>query len=453
MTKRLVSVTEILDPGPLTPYQSFVGILCFCCTLLDGFNLTVTGVAAPKIAEALRVTPTAIGLAMSAGQLGPLVGAAILGMVADRFGRKRTLVSCVFGFGLFSTIAASSTSVSQLALFIFLAGVGLGGTIPSAIAFATEYSPLRIRGTLSSMIYAGAPIGAAVSGISAIWLLPHYGWQSLYIIGGLLPMMIAVMIGLFLPESLTFLVRNNKGAERIRAIVARIAPTFAEDGAVQFYAPGVKRTGVPIRHLFREGRTTTTLLLWVSFFLGYYLMYLMLLWAPMLLKNSGASIGKYSLAFACINVGSALGTITVGRLMDRVSNRHRVLQGGCILAFLSLLAFGLFSGSPFVVVAALSVTCGLFINGTVSGLVTLVALSYPTDITGSAVGWAYAVGRSGATIAPLLGGLFVALNMSVQGICTGNAFGALVVMGLIAILEVHTKRSRQREPEAAFHNQ
>jgi MFS transporter, AAHS family, 4-hydroxybenzoate transporter len=445
MTKKSVSVAEVLDPGPLTPYQSLVALLCFCCTLLDGFNISVTGVAAPKIAEALRVSPAALGLAMGAGQLGPLVGAAVLGMVADRFGRKRTLVSCVFGFGLFATIAATSTSVVQLAVFLFLSGIGLGGTIPSAIAFATEYSPARIRATLSGLIYAGAPIGAAASGISAIWLLPRFGWQAIYVLGGVLPLLIAALIAFLLPESLTFLVRKNREPERIRTIVRKIAPAFSGlDDDIELVAPGVKRVGVPLKHLFREGRTPATLLLWACFFIGYYLMYLMLLWAPMLLKNSGASVAKYSLAFACINIGSALGTIAIGRLMDKFANRHRLLQGGCVLAFLSLIAFGVFSGSPFVVVAALAVACGMCINGTVSGFVTLVALSYPRDITASAVGWAYAIGRSGATVAPLLGGILVTLHWTVKGICGANAFGALAIMLLIGVLEVHGKRKAQK---------
>ena len=145
---------------------------------------------------------------------------------------------------------------------------------------------------------------------------------------------------------------------------------------------------------FSEGRATTTVLLWISFFLGYYLIYLMLSWAPTLLKKSGASVQQYSMAFALINFGSAIATVTVGRLMDKAKNPYRILQGGFILGFLSMVAFGLFATSPFLVIASLSVLCGLFINGTVSGLVALVTLSYPVDITGSAVGWAYAIGRA-----------------------------------------------------------
>jgi AAHS family 4-hydroxybenzoate transporter-like MFS transporter len=118
------------------------------------------------------------------------------------------------------------------------------------------------------------------------------------------------------------------------------------------------------------------------------------------------------------------------------------LQGGFVLGFLSLVAFGLFASSPFIVIAAVSVICGIFINGTVSGLVALVTLSYPSDITGSAVGWAYAIGRSGATLAPLIGGAFIGLNWTVFEICGSNALGALAIVGLITILSAHAARVR-----------
>jgi MFS transporter, AAHS family, 4-hydroxybenzoate transporter len=444
MSRRAVTVTEVLDSGPFTSYQALVGILCFCCTLLDGFNLTVIGVAVPKIAEYLRVKPPALGLAMSAGQLGPLIGAALLGMLADRVGRKRMLVACAFTFGLFTLLCAFITSAGELALFRFIAGLGMGGAVPTAIAFGTEYAPTRSRATLATAMYAGVPAGATVSGLAAVFLLPHFGWQSLFIMGGAVPVVIAAVMAILLPESLTYLVRaEDKGQARVRRIVAHIAPAFAKDEDVEFCSTDKKRAGVPVTHLFLEGRAHTTVLLWMCFFVGYYLIYLMLSWAPMLLKESGASIQHYSMAFALINFGSALATVAVGRLMDKAANPYRILQGGFVLGFLSLVTFGRFATSPFLVIASTSVLCGFFIAGTVSGLVALVTLSYPNDLTGSALGWAYAVGRSGATLAPLIGSLLIGLNWTVFEICGSNAVDALIIVGIIAILAAHSARVRK----------
>jgi AAHS family 4-hydroxybenzoate transporter-like MFS transporter len=442
MARRAVSITEVLDSSPFTSYQALVGILCFCCTLLDGFNLTVIGVAVPKIAEYLRVNPPALGVAMSAGQLGPLIGAALLGMLADRVGRRRMLVACAFTFGLFTLLCAFITSAGELAFFRFIAGLGMGGAVPTAIAFGTEYAPTRSRATLATAMYAGVPAGATVSGLAAVYLLPHFGWQSLFVMGGAIPVVIALVMAILLPESLTFLVRRGDKA-KVRRIVAHIAPDLAKDKDVEFCSTDKKRPGVPVKHLFLEGRARTTVLLWICFFVGYYLIYLMLSWAPMLLKKSGASIEHYSLAFALINFGSAVATVTVGRLMDKTQNPYRILQGGFILGFLSLVTFGRFASSPFVVIASMSVLCGFFIAGTVSGLVALVTLSYPSDLTGSAVGWAYAVGRSGATLAPLIGGLLIGLNWTVFEICGSSAVDALVIVGIIAILAAHSAGVRK----------
>ncbi|MGD0663820.1 MAG: MFS transporter [Syntrophorhabdales bacterium] len=442
MARKVVSITEVLNSSPFTSYQVLVGILCFCCTLLDGFNLTVIGVAVPKIAEYLRVKPSALGLAMSAGQFGPLIGAALLGMLADRVGRKRMLIACSFTFGLFTLLCAFITNAGELGLFRFIAGLGMGGAVPTAIAFGTEYAPTRSRATLATAMYAGVPAGATASGLAAVYLLPHFGWQSLFVMGGAIPVVIAMVMAVLLPESLTFLVRRGDRA-KVRSIVAHIAPAFAKDKDVEFCSTDKKRPGVPVKHLFLEGRAHTTVLLWICFFVGYYLIYLMLSWAPMLLKKSGASIQQYSLAFALINFGSAVATVMVGRLMDKAKNPYRILRVGFVLGFLSLLAFGRFASSPFLVIASMSVLCGLFVAGTVSGLVALVALSYPNDLTGSAVGWAYAVGRSGATLAPLIGGLLIGLNWTVFAICGSNAVDALIIVGIIAILAAHSARVRK----------
>jgi AAHS family 4-hydroxybenzoate transporter-like MFS transporter len=424
-----------------------VGILCFCCTLLDGFD-TNAGVAVPKIAEYLYIKPQALGVAMSAGFLGSIIGAAILGMLADRVGRKRMLVACAFGFGLFTLLCAFITSVGELALFRFIAGLGMGGAIPTAIAFGAEYSPSRARATLSTALYAGVPTGAGVCGLAAAYLLPHFGWQSLFLMGGGIPILIAVAMIFFLPESLTFLVRRDKGQVKVRRIIGHIAPAFLKDKDVEFCSTDIRRPGVPVKHLFLQGLATTTVLLWICFFIGYYLIALMNSWAPTLLKKSGASVQQYALAFALINLGSAVATVTVGWLMDKAKNPYRILQGGFVLGFLSLVAFGLFAASPFLVIASLSVLCGLFVNGTTSGLVALVVLSYPTDITGSAVGWAYAIGRIGMTVAPLIGGILIGRNWTVFAICGSNALGALIIIGIIAILASYTARIRKKASNA-----
>ena len=243
--------------------------------------------------------------------------------------------------------------------------------------------------------------------------------------------------------------RRQSGQEKARTIVAKIAPAYARDKEVEFCSAEMKRPGVPVKHLFLEGRATTTVLLWICFLIGYYLIFLLLSWAPTLLHKSGASVQQYSISFGLINFGSAIATVTVGWLMDKFRNHpHLILQVGFLIGFLSLAAFGYFSTSPFIVIASLSVMNGLFICGTVSGLVALVTLSYPNDITGSAVGWAFAIGRGGATLAPMVGGIFIGLNWTVFRICGVNAIGALVIIGLIGLVAADSARMRKAASNA-----
>ncbi len=442
MASKTISVTELFDRTRFTPYQIGICFLCFCVTLLDGFDLTVIGVALPKIADSLGSGMGALGLAVGAGQIGPLVGAIAFGTLADRWGRKRTAAVCSLIFGLFTLLTAFITNVEQLALCRLLAGLGLGGAIPNALAFGCEYAPSRLRASLTTTMYAGMAIGSMIAGLSAAYMLPRFGWQSLFVVGGVAPMVVGLLVALFLPESLAFLVRRGGDEAQVRKIVSRIAPSLAQDPDVQFCSTEEKLPGVPVKHLFSEGRAFTTVVLWVLFFLSFYLLWILLSWAPTLLRQSGATVQQYSLAFACINLGSAVATITIGRLMDRF-NPFRMLKIAFVLAFVSVVGFGLSAGSPFVVIAIVSTITGFFVIGGNSGIMALATISYPVDIRASGIGWAYAVGKVGSMLAPPVGGLLLSLNWDVSQICTTNAVTALLVTLAIVILQRHVAATQK----------
>ncbi|MGA3116831.1 MAG: MFS transporter [Syntrophobacteraceae bacterium] len=436
MSNKTMSVREVFDSSPFSPYQVWISFLCFCVTLMDGFDLTMMGVTMPKIGEYLKVTPAQLGLAVSAGMVGPLVGAVVLGMLADRWGRRKMLFMSALIFGFFTILITQIQNVEQLALLRFLAGVGLGGAIPNALSFGCEYAPSRMRATLTTFMWAGMAFGSAINGLLGAWLLPLYGWRSLFIVGGIVPMIICLMVAMLLPESLEFLVKEGTDKEKIRRIISKIAPSLTRGEEVQIYSSEQKLPGVPVKHLFMEGRAATTFALWIAFFASFYLIWIILAWAPTLLKQSGANIQQYSMAFFFINLGSALAIITIGRLMDKF-NRFWVVIAAQVLAYLSFVMFGFSAGASFTVVSAVSVICGFFIFGANAGVVALGTVSYPVDIRATGLGWAYAVGKIGTMVAPVVGGYFITMKWGVQAICNINGLGAVIVMAAVFWLHKH----------------
>ncbi len=436
MPTNSVSVKDILDSGKFTLYQTWICTLCFFLAFFDGFDLSLLSVSLPKIAESLNSTTAALGLAMSLGNVGALIGALVLGMLADRFGRKQMLLISAFTFGIFTLAISFIQSVEQLILFRFIAGLGLGGAVPNALAFGSEFAPSNKRATLATIMYAGVAVGATCAGLFSSILLPKYGWQSVFLVGGIVACAIGIIALISLPEPLEFLIKRgrDKDKERVRKIVSKIKPSYSSIKDIEFVSSEKRLPGVPFKHLFSEGRGTATVLLWMAFILSYYLQWLILSWTPTLLKQSGASTQESSLAFACVNMGAIVSTVLIGILMDKY-NRYNILKIGFFLAFLSVMIFGYFATGSFLVVAFVSAIMGFFVIGGNSGLMGLAATSYPTDIRGTGLGWATGVGRAGSLLAPVIGGIMLTEKWSVNAICTTNAILALVVILIIFIMQ------------------
>jgi AAHS family 4-hydroxybenzoate transporter-like MFS transporter len=344
---RKISIGETIDGSPFSSFQFFLCSLCCLVTLSDGFDLSIISVALPKMAEALGVKPHAFGPALVAGQLGPFIGAIIFGMLSDRLGRKWVLIASGVIFGLFTLSTALVSNVNQLAVYRFLAGIGLGGAVPLALALGTEYAPGRVKSTFATILYAGMPLGAVIAGLAAIWLIPNFGWPSLFVLGGIIPLLLTIVLIPALPESLHFLVRRGKRDTKVRKIVAKIAPAIASDSEVEFVSSEKKVSGVSFKLLFTEGRASITVLIWIAMISALYGAWSLMSWAAVLLHQCGATLTQYAVAGAASGTGAALAMIIMGRLMDKL-NPFKVLAVGYIASFFCLVAFGMFAGSSFV---------------------------------------------------------------------------------------------------------
>ena len=271
-----LDVQSFINAQPLSRYQWRVVILCFLIVFLDGLDTAAMGFIAPALSQDWGIDRASLGPVMSAALIGMVFGALGSGPLADRFGRKVVLVSAVLVFGGFSLASAYASNVDQLLVLRFLTGLGLGAGMPNATTLLSEYTPERHKSLLVTSMFCGFNLGMAGGGFVSAKLIPMYGWHSLLLIGGVLPLILAVVLLFWLPESARYLVVRNRSVERIRKTLAPIDPAQVAQ-ASSFSVP--EQNTVKARNvfavIFSGTYSTGTLLLWLTYFMGLVIVYLL----------------------------------------------------------------------------------------------------------------------------------------------------------------------------------
>ena len=399
-----VNVTRVIDDGPVHPFQVFAIILCSLVAFLDGVDSQSIAVAAPIIAENLKLARAALGPIFAAALLGAAVGALTFGPLGDRFGRKRMLILATVIFGVFTIATPFANSYESLLALRLCAGIGLGGATPCFIALATEYAPARRRAMVASLIWAAFPLGGTVGGFVNSYILSNFGWQMMFAVGGVLPLIVAAALLIWLPESLRFLLARGTESSGIAAIIRRIRPDLPANA--RFVSDEDRIEGTPLRQLFANGRAVRTVLLWIPFVAAFSTLALTLLWTPLLLRDNGIAPAQASIVIGIHGIGALIGVSGAGRLMERF--------GVLIILFPALILGAVSTG--LLGYAATSVTSmsialffvGVFVGMGGSGSIALAALIYPTAIRSTGIGWAMGIGRSGQVLAPLLASAAIA---------------------------------------------
>jgi AAHS family 4-hydroxybenzoate transporter-like MFS transporter len=447
------TIASVIDRIPPAYLIRIVGV-CFLIVLMDGFDTQAIGFAATAISSSLAIPITAFGQVFSAGLFGAMLGALVLGPLADRLGRRWMLVGAVVAFSLFSLLTPSAPDLLWLLLCRFFAGLGLGGAIPNLLALSSEYAPRRIRGLLIGVLFAAFPLGGATGAVTSAHLLPLFGWPALFYLGGTVPLVLAVVVACALPESLQFLLRRPDGQRTVATAVRRIGLDVPANGTV--YVDTEERlSGLPLRHLLSGGRAAPTLLLWIASFMCFALLIVLVLWTPALLREVGVGGAQAALVVGLVNLGSVAGTALGGRLVDRF-DAYVVLPLLFIAGALAVWPLGYATGSVALLglFAALS---GFFLGAGSSGLLGVAALIYPSMMRATGIGWAMALGRMGQVAGPLAIGALLAGGLTVDRIflsCTAPALcaaGAAILLrwsGLRAAFARDHARTRRSEPDA-----
>jgi AAHS family 3-hydroxyphenylpropionic acid transporter len=394
-------------------------VLCCFVAIFEGFDLQAAGVAAPKLGPLFMMTPDQLGYFFSASTLGLMVGAAIGGRLSDRFGRKAVLIGSIAAFGLMSIANGLATSVDMLLTFRFLTGVGLGGALPNLVALVAENTAPERKNTMVGLLYAGLPTGGAI--VSLLSLVgAAENWQLIFHVGGIAPLVAVPLMIFFLPESRALKSAKAEHAEAKQGFLAA---------------------------LFQEGRAARTLLLWLAFFLSLLTMYILLNWLPTLLTEKGLTKAEASLVQVSFNVFGAAASFLTGVLMDRLALRT-VVAISFVTAALGLV---LLTVAPAVIGVSLIVggVVGATMSMTQALLYALAPANYPTEVRGTGVGSAVAVGRLGSALGPVLVGLLRGGGVSATQVMS-MLVPVIVVAGVGAlVLAFLMVAAKLRTPEPA----
>jgi len=438
-----IDLSKILDRHKLSGFQVLILCLSALVIVLDGFDAQAMGYVAPALIKTFNVPRSELGPAFSAGLFGLFIGSLVISPVADRLGRKIAVLGAVVLFGVFSLLTMTAGTLNEVLIWRFLTGLGLGGAIPTTLTVVSDFSPRRLRGALAMLVALANTIGSSLGAFLSGALIPVFGWPSVFLVGGVLPLILAVVLLIFLPESPRWLLLQPRSKARLVPIVRKLDPELVLTDNSAFAMSETPLPGVPMRHLFAEGRTLTTLLIWCAFVIGYLDLYFMTSWLPTLITSTGKSLQQGVAAPALLQIGGLIGGVSLARLVNRYGSRMLCVTFSACALF--IVVTGVVSGDVTLLLA--SVFCaGFFLISSLVGSVGYTAAYYPTAIRSTGVGWGMGVGRVGAIIGPLAAGALIALDWTTPALF--YAAGAVTLIGAVATLLMPRGRAAER---IAFH--
>lgn len=429
---RDVNVQTFLNEHPFSGFQWLVFALCFFIVLLDGFDTAAIGYIAPSLIQEWGVTKPALAPVLSAALFGLAAGALSAGPLADRFGRKRLLVVSVLIFGVACLASSFAGSLTGLTVLRFITGLGLGAAMPNAVTLMSEFCPDARRATLTNAMFCGFPLGASLGGFLAAWMIPQWGWRSVLGLGGLAPLVLVVLLVVFLPESVRYMVAKGFPVARVAAVLSRISATAAGAGRFvmterKVVGEALSGVGVVLSRSYLIGSVA----LWVAYFMGLMIFYALINWMPVLFKDAGLAPRTATLISALFPLGG-VGAILFGWLMDRF-NANRVIAVGYVLTALAIFAIGQAAGSVGLLVAVVF-GAGAIMNTAQSSMPALAAAFYPTQGRATGVAWMLGIGRFGG-----IAGSFLVAELSLRHLGFSEIFTVVAVPGVIAALALLVK--------------
>ena len=424
---RHIDVHELSDKARFNRFHAGVLLWCALIIICDGYDLAVAGIALPSIMKDMGVTAQNAGFMVSSALFGMMFGAIFLGTIADRIGRRKAIAICIALFSFFTAAAGFTHDPYTFSAMRFLAGLGIGGVMPNVVAQMTEYSPKKIRATMVTLMFSGYAVGGMLAALLGKGLLETYGWSSVFLAAGL-PVLLIPVILKTLPESMPFLIRENR-LDELKQIVARMEPSYRPDAGDRFALPAQDRAeGAPIGKLFQDGRGFSTAMFWIAFFMCLFMVYALSSWLTKLMASAGYSLGSALTFVLVLNFGAVIGAVGGGWLADRFNIKY-VLMGMYALAAVSITLLGF--KVPTELLFLLVGLAGASTIGTQIVTYAYAGQFYPMAIRSTGIGWASGVGRSGAILAPIAIGTLVGMALPLE-----QNFMAIAIPAAIAVIAV-----------------
>ena len=429
-----VQVSHFLDQHGLGAFQIKLIIWSVLLAIIDGYDIGAIAFAAPSLIREWHIAPKELGLVLSASNIGVLFGSQIFGWIGDRYGRKTALILCNLLFGIFTFIAAYSTNLTELSWLRFFAGLGIGGVIPNLVAINAESAPRNLRATLAIIAVGLVPLGGALAGFAAAALVPQYGWQILFEIGGIVPVVFALAAIATLPESIKFMTLHDSHRGKIEALLKAIRPEFTVPPNARFVIEDEEQSpsSNPI-HLFGNGLAAITPLTWLMFALNLMGYFFLISWTPTLMTAAHATPQIAALSGAAIQVGGTVGALVLCWWLQRA--RFLAIAILFVIAVPVVGSIGYAGLTSTTVLIVATFFAGFLVLGIQSGINVVGALIYPTMLRANGSGWQLGIGRLGAIVGPLMGALFVGLPVEQLYVWSALPFAVgAVVAFLIFVL-------------------
>jgi AAHS family 4-hydroxybenzoate transporter-like MFS transporter len=435
-----VDVSGWIEQQKVSRTQVLVMVLMTLAAAVEGIDAQMIGYVAPAVIRQFKVPPYEFTSVFAIGLGGLLVGCIAIAPLGDWIGRKRVLLGSFIFFGVMSLLTAWADSLQTLIVLRFLTGLGLGGSMPNAIALTSEYFPSRNRTFTTMAMWSGFTTGAMLGGFLAAGLISEFGWPSVFVVGGILPLMLAVVVAAKLPESLRHLVLKKYPPKTITAVLLRINQSSVFTEGTTFVVHEEQATGITVKHLFREGRALATIMIWIIFFCSLLDIFFLSSWLPTVLHDAGLSISASVVETALFQGGGVVSGVTLGLVIDRVGF-WKVLIPIYIGAGFAIGSIG-FAGTSLGLIMIASFLSGACVIGGNASLIGLAAVLYPTYIRATGVGWALGIGRFGSIAGPILGGILLKAGWDRTSLFIVAAVPAFVAAGFTLILTLTQERPR-----------